>query len=183
MTNVALNYPYRRFSSDVYAQHLADLLDEHQIPFEIVSEPEGSGSVILGAMNLPGVIVMVNAEDIKRISELEKSLTPRLHDPTGTTESEETVETHWLLFGYALGLAAAPIAIIVGLHLSTAKKRNRDFSVRFAYDTRARNHGRFILWFSLCVLLFSFGKSLVNGRQSLLDTFSLLTWAIGEAFH
>lgn len=183
MADPQFNYPYRRFSSDVYASSLAELLEEHQIPFEIISEPEGVGSVFLGASTMPGVIVMVNGSDVQRISELEKVLTPQHHDTPKEAEEEEPVESYWIVLGYLFAVAGAPIAIIAGLHLFSAKRRNRDFSSRYAYDERARFHGRLIFWFGLAILLFSFARLIMGARMSFLDTISFAVWAIGESVY
>jgi hypothetical protein len=174
-------YPYRRFSSEMYAAQLAELLDEHGITYEIVSEPEGAGSVFLGAATVPGVVVMVSTQDVKRISELEQQLTPQHHAAPKEPETEEPVDTMWFILGYIFAVAGAPIAIIAGLHLFSARRRNRDFSSRYAYDHRARFHGRLIFWFGLSILLFSMARMMMGARMSFLDTISFAAWSISHA--
>lgn len=180
MSHTLPNYPYRRFSSEVYAAQLIELLTEHDIPFDIAMEPEGAGSVLLGASTIPGVIVMVNTEDVQRISALEQKLTPQHHAPPKEPETEEPVEGFWLVLGYLFAIAGAPIAIIAGLHLFSAKRRNRDFSSRYAYDERARFHGKLIFWFGLAILLFSMARLVMGARMSFLDTISFAVWALSH---
>jgi hypothetical protein len=178
-----LNYPYRRFSSDVYSAPLAELLDEHQIPFEVISEPDGVGSVFLGAATIPGVIIMVSTDDVERIRELEKQLTPQKHQEPVEPEVEDSVEGYWFVIGYLCALATAPIAIIIGLHLWTAKRRKRSFESIYAYDERARFHGRTIFWFALFFFIANLIRAVSDGKANVLDSISFAAWAIGEALH
>lgn len=173
-----LSYPYRRFSSDIYAAQLAELLEENEIPYEITGEPEGLGSVVLGAATIPGVIVMVNASDVERIRSLEKVLTPQLHDAPKEAEVEEPVSGYWIVLGYLFALLGAPIAAIAGIHLFSAKRRNRDHSTRYAYDARARFHGKLIFWFALAILVFSLARLVMGARMSFLDTMSFVVWQL-----
>jgi hypothetical protein len=183
MSGPVLNYPFRRFSSDVYSAPLAELLDEHEIPFEVISEPDGAGSVFLGAATIPGVIIMVNPDDVQRILDLEKQLTPQKHTDPKEPEVEDVVEGYWFIIGYILALATSPIAIIIGLHLFTAKRRTRSFSSIHAYDERARYHGRMIFWFALFIFIASVFRAVSDGKANLLDTVSFAAWAISEALH
>lgn len=183
MSDPFLNFPYRRFSSDIYSAQLAELLDANEIPFEVISEPDGAGSVFLGASTIPGVIIMVNPADVQRIVDLEKQLTPQKHAEPKIPEAEESVEGYWFVIGYILALSTSPIAIIIGLHLFTAKRRTRDFGSMFAYNEQARYHGRMIFWFALFIFVFSIGRVIVDGKGSLLDTVSFAAWAISEAIH
>jgi hypothetical protein len=183
MSESFLSFPYRRFSSDVYSAQLAELLEANEIPFEVVGEPEGVGSVFLGASTIPGVIIMVNPGDVQRIKELEKQLTPQKHAEPKVPEAEDDVEGYWFVIGYILALATSPIAIIIGLHLFTAKRRTRDFGSIYAYNEQARFHGRMIFWFALFIFIFSIGRSVMSGKTNLLDTVSFAAWAISEALH
>jgi hypothetical protein len=178
-----LNYPYRRFSSDVYSAQLCELLDANEIPFEVVAEPEGVGSVFLGQATMPGVIVMVSADDVKRIKSLEKEHTPQKHAEPKEPETEDKVEGYWFVIGYIMALCTAPIAIIIGLHLWTAKRRKRNFESIYAYDGRARFHGRTIFWFSLFFFIANLIRAVSDGKSDFLDTMSFAAWAITEAFY
>ncbi len=126
---------------------------------------------------------MVNQSDVQRIVELEKQFTPQKHAEPKVPDAEESVEGYWFAIGYILALATSPIAIIIGLHLFTAKRRTRNFGSIFAYDERARHHGRMIFWFALFIFIFSIGRVILNGKGGMLDTVSFMAWAIGETLH
>jgi len=177
----SLTFPYRRYSSDIYAAQLAELLDEHEIPYEIIGEPPGAGSVFLGASMMPGVIVMVNPRDAQRIKALEEKLTPQLHNEKAISAEEEPVEPIWIVLGYLFALLGAPIAIIAGLHLFSAKRRNPDFSSRYAYNQTARTHGKLIFFFALAILIFSFARMMSGARMTFLDTISFVVWQLHYA--
>ncbi len=183
MSDHLLNYPYRRFSSDVYAAQLCELLEANEIPFEVVTEPEGAGSVFLGASTIPGVIVMVNTEDVERIISLEKVHTPQKHAEPKEPEGEDKVEGYWFVIGYLCALGTAPVAIIIGLHLWTAKRRKRNFETIYAHDERARFHGRTIFWFALFFFIANIIRAVSDGKSNFLDTISFAAWAIGECLH
>lgn len=183
MTDPLLNYPYRRFSSDVYSAPLAELLDANQIPFEVVGEPDGIGSVFLGSATIPGVIIMVDTNDVARIRALEELLTPQKHQAPTEPEVEESVEGYWFVIGYLCALATAPIAIIIGLHLWMAKRRKRSFESMYAYDERARFHGRTIFWFALFFFIANVIRAVSDGKANILDTISFASWAISEVLH
>lgn len=181
MQEESLNFPYRRYSSDIYAAQLGDLLTEHEIPFEIVGEPPGAGTVFLGSANMPGVIVMVSANDAHRIQDLEKILAPQLHVDKPEMHVEEPVGVYWIILGYLFSLLGAPIAVIAGLHLFSAKRRNPDFTSRYAYDKRTRTHGILIFWFALAILIFSFANLFSGKRMTFLDTMSFVIWQLDRA--
>lgn len=183
MSDPLLNYPYRRFSSNIYSAQLAELLDANQIPFEVVGEPDGVGSVFLGSATIPGVIIMVNPNDVARIRALEEILTPQKHKEPTEPEVEDSVDGYWFVIGYLFALATAPIAIIIGLHLWTAKRRKRSFESIYAYDERARFHGRTIFWFALFFFIANLIRAVSDGRADILDTLSFAAWAIGESLH
>lgn len=181
MQENGLTFPYRRYSSDIYAAQLCELLAENEIPFEVIGEPPGAGTVLLGSATLPGVIVMVREYDAHRIKELEGELTPQLHEVKPGSQEEEAVEPYWFILGYLFALLGAPIAIIAGLHLFSAKRRNPDFTSRYAYNQAARTQGKLIFTFALSILVFSFGNFFSGRRMDFLDTISFAIWQLNHS--
>lgn len=171
-----LSYPYRRFSNDVFASQLVQLLEQHEIPFDIVSEPEGVGSVFLGSAAVPGIIVMVHPGDAHAIQQLEMQETPAVHAGKIPDENEEPVSATWLIMGYCFALVGAPIAIIAGIHLFSARRRKRDLTSRYAYDARTRQHGRLIFWFALSIFVFGLANLMTGAKMTFLDSMSFILW-------
>jgi hypothetical protein len=167
----SLSYPYRRFSTDIYAEGLLVLLEENNIPFEIVPEPEGVGSVFLGSSAIPGVIVMIRPEDAKKVNGLEKKNSPEKIQPLSTEENPEfdAVAPWWIVSGYIMVLIFSPISLILGLHLKNAKRRQTDMTYKFAYDSSTRFHGKIIFWGGVIFLSFGLVQLILLGyRMSLL---------------
>lgn len=167
---------YRRFSSEMYAESLIALLDEHEIPFELVSEPEGLGSVFTGTAGLPGVILMLKPEDQKRVFDLENANRPEAKELNEKTlqDEEESIATGWIAFWYALALLGSPVSMIAGFHIFTSRKRKKDFSVRYAYDEKTRFQGKLIFFFSLFMLLFGFFRMFTSKHGGFVDLISFL---------
>lgn len=178
---VPFNYPYRRYSSDVYATALVELLEQNNFGFSLMNEPEGASSVFLGSSVVPGVIVMVRAEDARAIQVLESRINPSVNSIPAGNEQEERLDNAWLAIAYCFAVLGAPIAIIAGIHFFTARRRNRNLSSRYAYDARTRMHGKLIFFFALAILLFSMGRLIMGGRMSFLDTLSFAIWQIDNA--
>ena len=176
-----LNFAYRRYSNDIYAAALTDLLEAHDIPYDIVAEPEGAGSVLLGSIAVPGVMVMIRESDAARVKYIEEETNPLAQTKKPEDDVEQEVAGGWLFIGYVFALAGAPLAIIAGLHLFTAKRRGADLTPHYAYDANARTHGRYIFWFALCILLFSMFRMMSGARMTFLDTFSFLIWQLDRA--
>lgn len=180
--NEELSYPYRRFSSDLYASSLLSLLDEHAIPFEIVGEPEGAGSVFIGAAGIPGVIVMVRPSDAKRIQELERKERPGLKDdeeaPQLIAEEKkefDTIHPLWIAGAYIFSLLGAPLAMIFGWHLFSAKRKKEDLTFGYAYEPNVRTHGRFIFWIAFGLVLLGFYRWFaLHSRSGILEPISFV---------
>lgn len=176
-----LNYAYRRYSSEMFAINLATLLDEHQVPFEIIAEPAGAGSVLMGATAIPGVIVMINEADVSKVKALEQELAPEVQKAKNPAEDvEQPVSLQWIILGYVFALAGAPLAILAGIHLFSAKRRASDFSFHYAYDSSARTHGKLIFWFSLSIFVFSMFRLISGARMTFLDTLSFILWQLNR---
>ncbi|HET6993067.1 MAG TPA: hypothetical protein VFJ43_17165 [Bacteroidia bacterium] len=143
-----LSYPYRRFSSDIYAEGLLVLLEENNIPYEVVVEPEGVGSVFLGSSVIPGVVVMVRSEDAAKVNTLEKKNVPEKIQQIVSEENEQydSVEPWWIVCGYITVLVFSPISLILGLHFMKAKRRQPDMTYHYAYNSGTRMHGKIIFW-------------------------------------
>lgn len=167
---------YRRFSSEMYTESLIALLDEHEIPFELVSEPEGIGSVFTGTAGLPGVIVMLKPEDQKKVFDLENANRPEAKELNDKIlqDEEESIATGWIAFWYVFALIGSPLSMIAGFHIFTSKKRKKDFSVRFAYDAKARYQGKLIFFCAFFMLLFGIIRMFTSKRGGFLDLISLL---------
>jgi len=172
-----LSFPYRRFSSDAFAMSLIDLLDQNGIPFEVIAEPEGMGSVILGSAAIPGVIVMVRPADATRIQQLEKKDQPIMEQVTAIVAEEVPDSLHplWIIGGYLMVLVGSPISLILGLHFMTATRRRKDFSYQPAYSETVRTHGKIIFALSLLFLLYGIVRLIIEGPSgNLLGAISLL---------
>jgi hypothetical protein len=176
-----LNFAYRRYSNDIYAAALTDLLEAHDIPYDVVAEPEGAGAVLLGSVAIPGVMVMIRESDAARVQYIEQEISPQAQTKNPAHDKEQEVAGGWLFMGYLFALGGAPLAIIAGLHLFTAKRRGADLIAHYAYDASARRHGRYIFWFALCILLFSMFRMMTGARMTFLDTFSFLIWQLDRA--
>lgn len=177
-----LTFPYRRFSSDMYASSLIELLDAHAIPFEIVSEPEGIGSVFLGEAGIPGVIVMVNPTDAKKVLALEKGQAqPEEFKATAEEavpvpeEKPDSLHPMLIFGGYVFAFLAAPISIIFGWHILSARRRQSDLSYVFAYPEDVRRDGKRICAIGLVMLVIGFARMLsAGGRGNILDSLSFV---------
>src|SRR5688572_2055976 len=115
-------FPYRRFSSDMFASSLVALLDENEIPFELAAEPESIGSVFIGQGAIPGVIVMVRPQEAGRVLSIEAGKDTVRDKPQTENASPEYDRIHpgWILGGYFMCFLGSPIAIIFGLHVFSA---------------------------------------------------------------
>src|ERR1044072_7739284 len=168
------SYPYRRFSSDIYAEGLMVLLEENQIPYELVGEPEGMSSVILGQSVVPGVIVMVREADALKINQLEKKNNPEKAIENFQEEKEfDSLAPWWIVCGYIMVIVFSPISIILGLHLMTAKRRQADMTYRKAYPENIQLHGKIIFWAGLVFISIGLVEMILLGsRGSIWDSSS-----------
>jgi hypothetical protein len=126
--NAECNFPYRRYSSEMFAEPLIALLEESQFPFEITTEPEGLGSVFTGTVGIPGIIVMVRQADARTIQALERKTTAVETEPE-EADFAEFADIHpvRIFAAYCMIFFGSPLAIV--RILKASGRMARSFSV------------------------------------------------------
>lgn len=169
-------FPYRRFSSEMYAGSLMALLDEHQIPFQIISEPEGMGSALTGAATAPGIIIMLRPEDQQRVFLLEEKERPEVKSMNEKllSDDEEHIGIGWIAFWFVIATFASPFSILRAYLIFSSRKRKRDSTFRYQYDAATRYRGKLIFWFAIFMLVFGFARLFLSPRAGFIDMVSVL---------